>query len=232
VYEAVLNSAGIKSGTKMLDIGCGAGMFCELAATRGADVSGLDATAPLIAIAKARAPGVDFRVGEMEELPFEDGSFDVVTGFNAFQYAATPVNALREAKRVAHKGGTVIVMVWGKQEDCDAAAYLKAVGSQLPPPPPGAPGPFALSQDGALEALAREAGLTPKAPNDVDTPWEFPNLEVALRGMLSAGPAVRAIQHAGESSVKDAVAQAIAPFKTAAGRYYLRNTSRYLVSTV
>jgi SAM-dependent methyltransferase len=232
VYEAALAAAGIGKGTTLLDVGCGAGMFCELAASKGARVSGLDAAAPLIAIAKARVPGGDFRVGEMEEQPFQNSSFDAVTGFNSFQYAASPVSALREARRVVRKGGTVIVMLWGRQEECEAAAYINALGSQLPPPPPDAPGPFALSQDGALDALAKEAGLLPKALHDIDTPWEFPDLETALRGMLSAGPAIRAIRHSGEQSVKEAVTKAIAQFKTPSGGYRLRNKSRYLLASV
>ncbi|MEP7247918.1 MAG: class I SAM-dependent methyltransferase, partial [Gammaproteobacteria bacterium] len=199
VFEAVIAELGVKQGTALLDVGCGAGMFCELAAARGACVSGFDAAEAFIAIARARVPGADFRVGDMEDLPFRDDSFDLVTGFNSFQYAANPVAALREAKRVARVGGTVVAMVWGRQEDCEAAVYLKAVGSLLPPPPPGAPGPFALSQDGALESLMKEAGLNPKGAFDVNTPWQYPNLETALRGMLSAGPAVRAIRHSGET---------------------------------
>lgn len=230
-YEAVLEATRIGSGTAVLDVGCGAGLFCQLAAAKGARVAGLDATAPLVALGKARAGKVDFRVGEMEELPFEDRSFDVVSGFNSFQYAASPVNALRQASRVARKGAAVVAMVWGKPEDCEAAGHLKAIGSQLPPPPPGAPGPFALSADGALEALARDAGLTPKSIHDVDAPWTFPSLEVALRGLLSAGPAIRAIRHSGEAAVREAVARSIEPFKTPSGGYALRNKFRYLLAT-
>lgn len=58
-------------------------------------------------------PQGDFRIAEMEGLPHADGSFDVVTGFNAFQYAAKPVNALREARRVAKRGGVLVIAVWG-----------------------------------------------------------------------------------------------------------------------
>jgi hypothetical protein len=123
-------------------------------------------------------------------------------------------------------------MVWGKPEDCEAAAYIKALGSQLPPPSPGAPGPFALSQEGALAALAKEAGLTPTTVRDVDADWVYPDLETALRGMLSAGVAVRAMRHSGESAVRDAVATAIAPFRAATGSYRLRNKSRFLLATV
>jgi SAM-dependent methyltransferase len=230
VFDKIIAVAKIGTSKTVLDVGCGAGLFCELAAAGGASVAGLDAAPALLAIARKRVPAGDFRVGEMENLPFADATFDVVTGFNSFQYASSPVQALREAKRVVHKQGLVSVMVWGKPEDCDAAVYLKAVGSMLPPPPPGAPGPFALSVDGALEALVRQAGLTPIGVYDIDTPWHFLSLESALRGMNSAGPAVRAIRHSGEDAVRRAVAEAITPFRTESGAYLLSNKCRYLLA--
>jgi SAM-dependent methyltransferase len=166
----------------------------------------------------------------MEELPFADGTFDVVTGFNSFQYASSPVAAVKEAKRVARKGGYVVAMAWGRPETCEAAGHLKAVGSLLPPPPPGAPGPFALSVDGALEKLMRDAALAPEGTFDVDAPWAYPDLSSALRGMLSAGPAVRAIRHSGEQRVAEAVTAAIEPYRTESGGYLLRNQYRYVVA--
>src|SRR6185295_10877461 len=82
LYEAAYNAANVTKGTNMLDAGCGAGLALITAAARGATVSGLDAAAGLVAIAKERLPGADIRVGELEELPFGDAAFDVVTGFN------------------------------------------------------------------------------------------------------------------------------------------------------
>ena len=78
----------------------------------------------------------------------------MVIGLNSFRFAASPVNALQEAHRVSRIGASVVIAVFGKREDTEAAAYLAALGSLLPPPPPGAPGPFALSFDGALGSLA------------------------------------------------------------------------------
>lgn len=231
LYEAVLRQTALEADTALLDIGCGSGMFCQQAAQRGARISGFDATAPLLNIARQRVPHGDFRAGEMEALPYADQTFDVITGFNSFQYAASPVNALREARRVARPGARVVVGIWGRREDCEAAAYLAALGALLPPPPPGAPGPFALSVDGALEALAAQAGLTPETVADVECVWDYPDEATALRGLLSAGPAMRAMQHAGEAAVRDATAQFIAPFKAASGQYQIRNKARYLSAT-
>jgi SAM-dependent methyltransferase len=231
LYESVLRTTGIGTRTGVLDVGCGAGLFCVLAAERGARVAGIDATAAFIAIAKERVPDGDFRVGEMEVLPYEDNTFDVVTGFNSFQFAANPVNALREARRVAKPGSAVVTATWGKPELCEAAAFLAALRPFLPPPPPGAPGPFALSADGALEALVDQAGLAPKSVADVDCPFEYPDLETLLRGLLSAGPAVKAIQVSGEARVRDAVTTAMAPFRLSSGGYRLENTFRFLIAT-
>lgn len=231
LYRAVLQKTQLGAGTALLDVGCGSGMFCEMAARLGARISGLDASEPLVAIARERVPNGDFRVGEMEELPFGDRQFDAVTGFNSFQYAGNPAEALREAGRVARTGAPVVMAVWGKPEDCEAGAYLAALGSLLPPPPPGEGGPFALSQDGALETLASRAGLTPATVEEVDTLWAYRDESTMLRALLSAGPAVLATQRAGDRAVRDAVAHAIAPFRTASGGYEMRNKFRYLVAS-
>ena len=98
LYRHVLERVPAGSGTSLLDVGCGAGRFCRMAADRGAQVAGIDATGPLVEIARERVPDGDFRVGDMEDLPWEDDSFDLVTGFNSFFIAADMVHALREAR--------------------------------------------------------------------------------------------------------------------------------------
>jgi SAM-dependent methyltransferase len=87
VYEHVLDRANIGSGTRVLDCGCGAGRFAQMAADRGASVAGIDAARELIEIAAERTPEGDFRVGDLEALPWPEDSFDMVTGFSTFQFA-------------------------------------------------------------------------------------------------------------------------------------------------
>jgi ubiquinone/menaquinone biosynthesis C-methylase UbiE len=94
----------------LLDTGGGAGMFLRLAADRGAEVHGLDASQGLLAHARGRVPGAPLVEGELEQLPYADASFDVVTGFNSFQYAARPAVALAKARRVARPGGHVLLL--------------------------------------------------------------------------------------------------------------------------
>jgi SAM-dependent methyltransferase len=230
LYESVSARPELAAASALLDVGCGPGLAVQTLAKKIDRVAGVDATAPFIAIARKRVPQSDFRVAEMEELPHADGSFDIVSGFNAFQYAAKPVNALREARRVAKRGGVLVIAVWGLPEQCEAAGHLKALGALMPPPPPGAPGPFALSDETKLRALATEAGLTPLTVVDVACPWIYPSLETALKGMLSAGPAERAIRASSPQQASDAIASAIAPYRTTSGGYHLNNVFRYLIA--
>jgi SAM-dependent methyltransferase len=230
LYESVLARPEMAKANSVLDVGCGPGLAAQVFSRKIGQIAGADATAPFIEIARRRVPGGDFRVAEMEALPYADSSFDVATGFNAFQYAASPVNALREARRVVKAGGVIVIAVWGLPESCEAAGHLKALGSLMPPPPPGAPGPFALSAENKLKALACDAGLTPGAVVDVSCPWVYPDLDTALRGMLSAGPAERAIGASSFERAREAVAAAIEACRTASGGYHLDNTFRYLVT--
>jgi SAM-dependent methyltransferase len=231
LYEAVLEAFDVGPRTRVLDVGCGAGGFLKLASGRGALVSGIDATPELLEIARERSPLGDFRRGEIEELPFEDESFDLVTGFNSFQFAARPERALREAGRTAHDGGAIVMAVWGQPEQCDAADVLKAVGSLMPPAPPGAPGPFALSPPGAVEALVETAGLTVLRAVEVSCPMAYPDLETAVRGLASSGPSAVARATAGDDALRAVLVESLAPFGRPDGSYRLENVFRYVVAT-
>ncbi len=230
LYESVRRRPELAQAQSSLDVGCGPGLAMQVFAQTIANVSGIDASAAFINIARERLPGRNVRVGEMEALPYADGSFDLVTGFNSFQYATSPVNALREARRVMQPDGTIVMATWGLPEDCDAAGHLKALGALMPPPPPGAPGPFALSDPSKLKALASEAGFAPIEVVDVECPWVYPNLEIALRAMLSAGPAERAIRHSGMNRAHQAIAGSITPYRKPSGEYRLNNKFRYLIA--
>ncbi len=230
VFEAVLERTRVGSKTRYLDVGCGSGMAAELAAARGADVSGIDAAEAMLSIARSRVPVGDFRQGDLEDLPYTDESFDVVTGFNSLQYAGNPVAALREAGRVAKRGGLVAIMTFGDPEGMGAAALVMALQPLLPPPPPGAPGPFALSDETALRRFATDAGLEPVDMFDVDSPWIYADEAAALRGLSSTGNAIRAIERAGEDSVTQAYVKAIAAFRQPDGSIHASGWFRCLLA--
>jgi SAM-dependent methyltransferase len=228
-FEAGLDAIAITPDLRLLDVGCGSGLALRLAADRGASVTGLDASSGLLEHARRRVPGAPLVQGELEQLPFADGSFDVVTGFNSFQYAAQPAVALAEAARVLAPGGRVLYLNWAPPEQCEAAGYLAAIGALLPPPPPGAPGPFALSDHDAIVRVFEEAGLTVRSTGDVTVVWSYPDHATALAGLMAAGPIVHAIEHSGEEAVVDATGAFLEPFGTDDGGYRITNVFRYAI---
>ena len=229
-YELVLERLAIGEGTKLLDVGCGAGRFCRIAADRGARVAGIDVTPAFAAIARERTPEGDFRTGDMMSLPWPDGAFDVVTGFNSFFYAADLVDALREARRVLRPGGSVAMTGFGRPDRCESTPLFEVLGSLLPRHAVEEEAP-ALHGQGVLEALATEAGLTPVDAGYFETAEEYPDLETLLRGWLSAGPAVQLMRALGEQVVRDTLAEALAPLRLSGGGYRIEDEYRYLIAT-
>jgi len=231
-YEAVLDAAGVGPGTRLLDVGCGGGFALLLAARRGATVSGLDATPALLDIAAERVPGAGLTAGDLEdELPFGADAFDVVTAFNAVQYAGDPVAALRGMARVTRPGGLIAVVVWGPPAQCESGVMFRELGPLLPPAPPDAPGAVAWSEDGQLEELAAAAGLLPVTVADVPNPLIYPDLATAVRTQLSSGPARAAITHSGLPAVRGALTRAFAGSRKPDGSYRQDNLFRYLVAS-
>lgn len=234
VYRHVLEHVTVDRATSLLDVGCGAGRFSRIAADRGATVSGLDATASFVEIARERVPDGDFRVGDMENLPWADDSFDVVTGFNSFFIAADMVNALREARRVARPGASVAMTVFGRPERCQSTTVFSSLRQFMPPTAGRAAseeeeGP-GLHEEGTLETRLTDAGLSPKETGYLEFAEEYPNLETMLRGYLAPPPFVRAARAAGEEAVREALVEALPPLKTSSGRYRLEDEVRYLIA--
>jgi SAM-dependent methyltransferase len=230
-YEAALERVGISPGQLVLELGCGSGVFLELAAARGARVCGLDAAESLIEIARKRLPEADLRVGDMQFLPYEDDRFDLVAGLNSFFFAADMTAALREAGRVAKPGAPVLIQVWGRPERCDLTPMLQAVRPLRPAPPPDAPAPVPLWEPGTLERIAREAGLTPREAFDVTTTLEYPDEPTLVRTLLSPGGVVEAIRESGEQAVARAIVESLAPYRTPAGGYRLDNEWHYVIAS-
>jgi len=231
VYGAVLDLLRAGPGVSILEVGCGGGTALALAADRGAAVSALDAAAAFVEITRKRVPNADVRVGDLQFLPYEEASFDAVMGFNAFQYAAEPLAALAEARRVLRPGGRVAIMVWGPQEECEIATHLAALRPFMPPPPPDTPGPFALSQPGALRALVSEAGFEVDIVADASGPFVYPTEEIALRGLMSGGPVINIVRRVGDKVVADAIRDAVAEYRQPDGSYRFENTWRFAVAT-
>lgn len=226
-YEEGIRRAGLEAGQRVLDIGCGSGAFLRVAADQGARVSGLDASEALLELARARVPEADLRAGDMQALPYGDDVFDVVTGFNSFFFAADMIAALGEAGRVAKPGAPVAIQVWGRPEACSLTALKHVLAPYVPPPPP-AP---ALWEPGVLEEIAVDAGLEPCEAFDLAWAYEFPDEQALGRAMLSPANVTVALQSADESVLRDAIVDALAPYRTASGGYRLENEWHFVIAS-
>lgn len=122
------------------------------------------------------------------------------------------------------------MVTWGTPEGMEAASLVTVLKPFLPPPPSGAPGPFALSDENTLREFASNAGLTPTEVFDVDDAWTYPDLETAVRGMCSAGVAVKAMEHSGEEKVTFAYAAAFAQFLQSDGTVRVGASFRCLIA--
>jgi ubiquinone biosynthesis O-methyltransferase len=134
--QLILELVGDVSGRRVLDVGCGDGAFALDLASRGAVVTGIDASAAMIDAAKDRAKrakaDVTFRLGTAEQLPFPSEQFDFVTAITILCFVddATPV--FREIARVLRPRGRLVIGELGKWSTWAAARRVRAwLGSRL-----------------------------------------------------------------------------------------------------
>jgi SAM-dependent methyltransferase len=230
-YEAALERVDLQPGQAVLDIGCGVGAFLRLVIARGALAFGLDASEALIELARGRLPDADLRVGEMAALPYEDDSFDLVTGFNSFFFADDIVCAVREAGRVAKPGAPVIIQVWGPHERNDLEAMKEVARPFFPPRPADAPPEPDYSMPGVLEDIATQAGLTPEQAFDVTWGFQFPDEETMTRALLAPAGLAALVGLEREPELKQALIDGLARYRQPDLSYRLDNAYHYLIAS-
>lgn len=137
VGELVVTRAGIGRGMKVLDVACGTGNAARPAARAGAEVVGLDLTPKLLAAgdAKARAEGlaIEWREGDAENLPFDNGRFDRVLSTFGHMFAPRHEQTASEMARVCRPGGVIVTATW--LQDGSVGEVFKISGAYQPPPP-------------------------------------------------------------------------------------------------
>jgi ubiquinone/menaquinone biosynthesis C-methylase UbiE len=95
-------------GKKLLDVGCGPGIYMGDLRSRGYDVSGVDGSDEMLALARENNPGVDARKGRVEAIPFDSASFDVVLCIEVLRYLPDARRCIQEMGRVTKPGGSCI----------------------------------------------------------------------------------------------------------------------------
>jgi len=173
-----------------------------------------------------QVPDGDFRVGDLEELPFEDNAFEVVVASDSVQYAENKIAAITEMARVCKPGGSVVVSIWDVPEKNEQRAIFAAMENELPEPPKG--GPFALSKHGLLEDMIREAGLTVEDQQSVPIEFRFSDVNQFWQVVGSSGYTKRLMRVVGEERIKKAALAAVEKFIQPSDEVAMQNSFRYV----
>lgn len=134
--EEFVTRLGIRKGMRVLDVACGNGNTVIPAAWLGAEVTGVDIAPYLIeqAIARAEAAGVsvEFDVGDVEALPYEDESFEAVITMFGAMFAPRPNVTASELIRVCRPGGMIAMANWTPEGFI--GQMFKTTGKHVAPP--------------------------------------------------------------------------------------------------
>jgi len=197
--EPLLDSVLARKGTRLLDVATGPGYVAAAAAARGAEVTGLDFAAAMVAEARRNYSKITFKEGDAEDLPFPDSSFDAVTMNFGLLHLGRPERALAEACRVLRSGGRFAFTVWAKPEEARGLGIVLGAiqkhGDMKVPLPSGPPF-FRFSDPAESRRALLQAGFESPAVRTVPQTWRFKSPEelwdFMLGGTVRTGALLRA----------------------------------------
>jgi len=166
--DALVRSLGVTQGMKVLDVGCGDGTTAIPEATLGADVTGVDISAPLVAAANQRAKDMgltNIRVQEGDACDLAgipDKSFDLVVSIFGAMFAPRPMDVAKSLVRVTKPGGRVVMGNWIPGDPTLVAQLLKISSSYSPPPPEGFISPMLWGVEQNIKERFGAAGIAPE----------------------------------------------------------------------
>jgi len=233
----MIGAAGLHHGQRALDLGCGPGVLASgLAALLGADnVAAIDPSEAFVETCRARAPGVDVRVGVGEDLPFRDGTFDAALAQLVVDGMEDARTGVAEMRRVARPGGVLVACVWDFDGGMpllntmwDAALALDADRARAF----GAEKRLPFSSPGELEDLWRRAGLQEVRLGELVAGADYTGLEDLWApfeaGVGNLGKLVLSLDDRGRERLKDGVASRLGirdePFRLTARAIYVRGS--------
>jgi SAM-dependent methyltransferase len=189
VGEHIVEAAGLEPGETVLDVACGSGNATLPAARLGARVTGVDFSPELLAIARERAADamveVEWVEADVQDLPFEDGSFARVISTFGHMFAPDHEATAAEMKRVGRSGGTIGVCCWTPTGSIGRMFQMVA---GLVPPPPGSSSPLLWGTEEHVRELLGDGRMERR-----NVEWRDSSVESYADFMLeSFGPLLNA----------------------------------------
>ena len=205
----LVDRIGIAAGEKVLDLGCGDGTTAIPAATRGADVTGVDIAENLVAAGKRRAEAaglsnIKFEQGDASNLEsIDDGKFDRVVSIFGAMFAPNPDTVASEMVRVTRPGGQIVMGNWIPGDPTLVAQILKTSAAFAPPPPEGFVSPMLWGQEDKVRERFAQAGIPDGAVTCERDSFMFrhdgPPAELVDRFTQFYGPTMNALDAAEQS---------------------------------
>lgn len=222
-WEALVAAAGIGTGTRVLDVGCGSGEFLAFLAELDAEPLGCDPAPGMLAVAAERCPTAVLRRGGFGSVPWTPGEVDVVVAVNALQFAADPLDAVEEAARLVGSGGRVGIANWAEAElnDLEGIEAALAIADGEEPLPDDI-----LRLPDGLAALLSDAGLVDIADGLAQGSWVAPDDDALVTAVLLGEDAD------GVAARRDDVLAAARHLHRADGSTRLATAFRWSVGTV
>jgi SAM-dependent methyltransferase/uncharacterized damage-inducible protein DinB len=191
--EVFYRQLGIKPGTQLLDVGCGAGQLALIAARVGAKVTGCDIATNWLEQARTRAAAegleIAFEEGDAEALPYKDGQFDAVVSMFGAMFAPRPELVATELTRVCRPGGTIAMANWTPSGFI--GQMFKTIARHIAPS--GMPSPVLWGDETTVRDRFRDGIATLKlTPRLYRFEYPFPPDAVVEFFRVNYGPMTRA----------------------------------------
>jgi SAM-dependent methyltransferase len=219
--EVFYQRLGITPGTRLLDVGCGAGQLALIAARAGAVVTGCDIATNWLERARTRAAAeglnITFEEGDAEALPYQDAQFDAVTSMFGAMFAPRPELVAAELTRVCRPGGTIAMANW------TPAGFIgqmfKIIAKHIAPS--GMPSPALWGDEATVRDRFRDGIAALKlTPRLYRFEYPFPPDAVVEFFRVNYGPMTRAfaaLDSNGQRSLRSDLVRLWAEHNTAAG---------------
>lgn len=229
LYDTVYQRLDVGSGTRLLGLGCGAGLALLRAAALGAEVTGADTDTDRLRLARERLlPEPELggrrwpaRLVAAALPPAGPSPYTLITAFGG----PPDEEALRGAAALAAPGTPVVLAGWSDPGQCAAT-----IAGRLGDRPAGREGAAGPAQEVYLTELAARAGLRHRETGEVDCPFGYPSLACALRGLLATGSFDGAARAAGAEQVGKELAEALHPYLEPDGAVWLPNPLTYVIA--
>jgi SAM-dependent methyltransferase len=214
--------AGVTAGHSVVDVACGTGIVArtaaELVGAQGT-VVGVDLNEAMLTVAKRVCPDIDWRQGDVAELPFADGTFDTVLCQMALMFFADRAAALGEMARVATDRGTVAVVVPGALETQIAFKPFAELAARIAGPEAMTllTSYFVCGDVAALTALFEAGGLRVTERRSVTGTYSAPSVDAAVTTEVESTPLIERIDDATYRQLREEAVAVMAPFTAADG---------------